>query len=746
MSKPYDRRQVLKGVAAASASLFFPKTQSQQDGTGSGLRIAGQNVEVQVASVSAHTLRFTILAIKNGQVATVPSNGSLAQTSWGDPMMKLREAQDRTVKSGNLRVKVSTAPLSFSIETENGEVIQHLGIDEQTGIVSFITGNSPLLGLGEGGPQFDRRGSVDPMRSGQGGYQLGTHGGRVPIPWLIGTAGWAMYFHHPFGTFDFTGSQGKFIPSGADAALSLDIFLVAARDPAIVMSEYALLTGHAEMPPRWSFGYQQSHRTLAGRDEILAEARTFREKKLPCDALIYLGTGFCPSGWNTQNGSFAWNARAFPDPPAMIDQLHKDNFRVVLHAVILSNRLQGTVQDRCEAVRFDEQEAGCYWDAHRKNFAMGVDGWWPDEGDPLDITSRLLRNKMYWEGPQIDRPNERPYALHRNGYAGMQRYAAFLWSGDVYSTWETLKVQVPIGVNTSLTGIPYWGTDIGGFVPTKEFTAELYMRWFQFGAFCTLFRCHGRTWKLRLPWGWNTGDPGPVEISNYRGAAIPDANQLHNEQVEPICRKYLELRYRLLPYLYSAVRECATSGMPVMRALWLHYPEDPIAVAHGDEYLLGRNLLVAPVVEQGATSRNVYLPRGTWYDFWTGEKVEGGREISRKVDLETMPLYVRAGSVLPLGPVKQHAEERVDQPLSISIYPGDNTSFLLYDDDGTSFNYRKGEWMGLQLDWNDAQRRLTMSLTAGSQMLSPLRRNIEVKLNQTTRRVIFDGRPLNVLF
>jgi len=414
--------------------------------------------------------------------------------------------------------------------------------------------------------------------------------------------------------------------------------------------------------------------------------------------------------------------------------------------VILSNRLQGTVQDRCEAVRFDEQEAGCYWDAHRKNFAMGVDGWWPDEGDPLDITSRLLRNKMYWEGPQIDRPNERPYALHRNGYAGMQRYAAFLWSGDVYSTWETLKVQVPIGVNTSLTGIPYWGTDIGGFVPTKEFTAELYMRWFQFGAFCTLFRCHGRTWKLRLPWGWNTGDPGPVEISNYRGAAIPDANQLHNEQVEPICRKYLELRYRLLPYLYSAVRECATSGMPVMRALWLHYPEDPIAVAHGDEYLLGRNLLVAPVVEQGATSRNVYLPRGTWYDFWTGEKVEGGREISRKVDLETMPLYVRAGSVLPLGPVKQHAEERVDQPLSISIYPGDNTSFLLYDDDGTSFNYRKGEWMGLQLDWNDAQRRLTMSLTAGSQMLSPLRRNIEVKLNQTTRRVIFDGRPLNVLF
>ena len=154
---------------------------------------------------------------------------------------------------------------------------------------------------------------------------------------------------------------------------------------------------------------------------------------------------------------------------------------------------------------------------------MGLDGWWPDEGDPLDIASRLVRNRMYWDGPQLDRPNERPYALHRNGYAGMQRYASFLWSGDVYSTWKTLKTQISIGINTGLTGIPYWGTDIGGFVPTPEFTAELYLRWFQFGAFCTLFRSHGRTWKLRLPWGWNTGDPGPIEIRNYDGAAIPDA-------------------------------------------------------------------------------------------------------------------------------------------------------------------------------------------------------------------------------
>jgi alpha-glucosidase/alpha-D-xyloside xylohydrolase len=328
----------------------------------------------------------------------------------------------------------------------------------------------------------------------------------------------------------------------------------------------------------------------------------------------------------------------------------------------------------------------------------------------------------------------------------MQRYASFLWSGDVFSTWETLKTQVPIGINTSLTGIPFWGTDIGGFVPTKEFTAELYLRWFQFGAFCTLFRSHGRAWKLRLPWGWNTGDPGPTEINNYVGAAIPDASELHNAQVEPICRKYLELRYRLLPYLYSAVRECSVTGMPVMRAMWLHYPDDAKAVACGDQYLFGKNLLVAPVVEKGATSRKVYLPRGRWYDFWTTELLEGGREISREVNLETIPIYVRAGSLLPLGPVKQYAAEKVNDPLSVVIYPGADDSLLLYEDDGSTFSYRSGDWMGIQMMWNEAQRSLSLDLAPGSRMVPHAPRDLEVKLAQSTKSITFSGRPMRVSF
>ena len=650
-------------------------------------------------------------------------------------------------RAGNLRVRASSNPLAFAISIAGGLEIQTFSVDRATGIVSFATGESPLLGLGEGGPQFDRRGSIDTMVSGQGGYKLETHGGRVPIPWLISTAGWAIFFHQPFGTFDFTGTQTKFHPPSPDAAFPLDIFFVASTRPDVIMAEYALLTGTPNCLRSGVSDISSRIARLQAAKKYSRRLKHFARRSFPCDALIYLGTGFCPSGWNTENGSFSWNHRVFPDPQEMIDRTAQRQFPRRASRRNPDRQTPWICSRSLQAIRVRRTGTrAATGTPTAKTSRMGIDGWWPDEGDPLDISSRLTRNRMHWEGPQLDRPDERPYALHRNGYAGMQRYASFLWSGDVYSTWETLKTQVPIAINTSLTGIPYWGTDIGGFVPTKEFTAELYLRWFQFGAFCPLFRSHGRTWKLRLPWGWNTGDPGPVEIRNYDGAAIPDASQLHNQQVEPICRKYLELRYRMLPYLYSAVRECTVTGLPVMRALWLHYPDDPNAVACPDQYLWGQNILVAPVVEKGATSRKVYLPQGAWYDFWTREKLEGGREFMRPVDLETMPLYVRAGTILPLGPVKQHTGETVDQPLSISIYPGADASFLLYEDDGRSFNYRKGEWMGGELHWADTRRVLTLRLASGSRMLPPSPKRIEVKLDSAVQTLDFDGRPLELSF
>jgi len=745
MRKAIARRDVLRflgtgAVASLAGEVLLPT--SERD-----VRIAGRSVRPHVSPVSRHTVRIT-LAERDAESVRVPRDGSLLENvaAAAPPAPTTRREL-----AGGLRVRVEEEPLTIHVEAPDGRKVQQLRVEAETGSLSFVLGDAPVLGLGQGGPQFDRRGNADRMRSGQGGYRLRTHGGRVPVQWLIGTSGWAMFIHQPLGSFDLTGPEGHFTPFSAAASLPLDLFVVDARDPLQAMAEYARLTGHAEMPPLWALGYQQSHRTLADREEILAIARTFREKKLPCDALIYLGTGFTPSGWNTANGSFQFNPRVFSDPKQVLDEFHSLHFRAVLHVVILTRSLRGTVRDSCNLQRFDEEEVACYWSAHRKDFALGVDGWWPDEGDSLDPASRLTRNRMYYEAPQLDRPNERPYALHRNGHAGMQRYASFLWSGDVYSTWETLRTHVPVAINTALSGIPFWGTDTGGFVPTKELTGELYVRWFQFSAFCPLFRSHGRTWKLRLPWGWNTGELGPNEITSYGDAANPDPSELHNPDVEPICRKYLELRYRLLPYLYTAVRECHETGLPILRALWLHFPDDANAAQRGDEYLWGHDILVAPVTEKGATSRRVYLPPGDWYDFWSEERLAGGREVSRAVDLATMPLYVRAGSVLPLGPVKQYTTEKVEGPTTLLVYPGADAAYTLYEDDGSSFAYRRGDWTKTEIQWNDADCRLTLRLAPGSRPdapgLPPRPRRFEVRVagEASTRAIEFTGRPLTVL-
>jgi alpha-glucosidase (family GH31 glycosyl hydrolase) len=744
-----NRRQLLKHAGAAA--LLSPIARAQTNP-----QLAGRDIEIQIAPVSPHTFRLTIFPLDSGQPAPIADDGSLVQASWGAPVVKLRGApKAQTVKAGGVSIHIAPDPLSFTIQNAQNETIQQISIDKETAVVSFHTGNAPILGLGEGGPQFDRRGQTFDNRSGQGGYQLRTHGGRVPIPFIIGSGGWAMFLHQPFGTFDFTGAESKFTPlypttaistpptaqgqrptPPAHAPLPIDLFFTTSREPAVIMAEYARLTGHPELPPLWSFGYQQSHRTLASREEVLAEAKEFREKKLPLDAMIYLSTGFCPSGWNTNNGEFTFNQKVFPDPKAMFDQFHSDHIKVVLHVAYPTgiSEMSGNVKDPCDSKVRAERQMSCYWNMHRPVFALGVDGWWPDEGDALNTPSRLVRDRMYWEAPQADRPNERPYALHRNAYAGMQRYASFLWSGDVNSQWETLATHIPDAVNTCLSGIPYWGTDIGGFVPTAEYTGELYVRWFQFGAFNPLFRSHGRIWPLHSPLGWNSGQPSALVMSETP-SYHPDPSVFHNAQVEPICRKYLNLRYQLMPYLYSAVHECTQTGMPIVRALWLHYPDDATAVARGDQYLWGRDILVAPVVEKGATSRKVYLPKGVWHDFWTNERQDGGKEITRTVDLEAMPLYVRAGAIVPMDPVRQYTSEKTESPTDLKVYPGADGSFLLYDDDGATFNHRKGEWTTIQMTYNDARRTLSLRAAHGSP-----KRTFTVN----TRTIHFDGHPQEV--
>jgi alpha-glucosidase/alpha-D-xyloside xylohydrolase len=730
-------------------------------GLADALMIGASPIELRLAALSDTMLRLTVHRLgDDGETEKSDPSPELVVEDPGPPLAVIRNLQaEMSFGFGANRVQVSPSPLTIVVTDAERRNRQRLSFAAD-GLIDFALGEGPVFGLGQGGPQFDRRGGEFALINGQSEgvrsidmnapgakapeytFDLAGEGARITIPWIVSADGFATYFAKPIGSFDRADRKGRLTPSADCPPLPADIFLIVSDDPQEIMRCYALLTGFPHLPPLWSLGYLQSHRTLASREAVLAEAEEFRARKLPCDGMIYLGTGFCPNGWNSGHGQFDFNPRIFPDPDEMVRQLHDDGMHVVLHVVDPPLGLRGAVGDP-DIAADDADHAANYWAHHQLALKAGVDGWWPDVGDKLAPGARLARARMYWEGALASRPDRRPFALHRNAYAGVQRYG-WLWSGDIDSAWRTLVMQVPAGLNCGLTGIPYWGTDTGGFITTKELTGELFIRWFQYSAFCPSFRGHGRTWKLRLPWGWNTGEYGPAEY-DFRRVELPDPSELNNPLVEPICKAYLELRYKLLPYTYSVVREASMTGMPVMRALWLHYPSDPRAAACGDLYLWGRDILVAPVIEKGAASRGLYLPQGDWHDMWTGDVITGGRRITRKVDLQTMPLYVRSGAIIATGPVKQNTGESPDEPLRLTIYPGCDGKAVLYEDDGISLGHLRRDWRAYALDWREADRRLAISLVPGSRPLSEGRKFVAMIRNaHGGTSLTFKGETLEV--
>jgi alpha-glucosidase/alpha-D-xyloside xylohydrolase len=718
----------------------------------SSIQFNGVPAELTISQVSEHTLRVELAPLdEQGRPQMEPPSPALVPFSVTEKL-RLRElAGEKNLRVGQFRVAINPQPLTVIVRRADGTLVQQLTFDNAGGTnsIAFQTA-APVLGLGEGGPQFDRRGQFYPTRNGEGVPTLATYGARIPIPFLIGADGWALFLAEPRGEFDLRGAGGVFRPGRGATPGRAEVFLVDAREPADAMREFVRLTGAPVMPPKWALGYMQSHRTLSTEADILAEAQTFRDKQLPCDTFIFLGTGFCPAGWNLGHDSFQFNTNVFVhDAATVIRELHAENLHVVLHIVPLERKdpaLHGQISP-ASGEKLDDQDIGVYWARHRELFANGIDGWWPDEGDWLDMPSVLERHRMYYEGPLADRPNVRPWDLQRNGYAGIARYGGWVWSGDVSSSWRTLAAQVPVGLNSSLSVSPFWGSDIGGFFPSRdnEFTGELYARWFEFAAFCPSFRSHGRTWHLHEPWGWNTGETGPVE-----SRPAPDPSELHNAAVEPVCQKYLNLRYQLMPYTYTITRESHDTGLPLMRALWFQYPHDPQAAKLGDEYLWGRDLLIAPVVEKGAMVRRVYLPAGTWFDWWTGEKLVGRRWIERPVNLETMPIYVRAGTVLPLDPVRQYVAQPVSEPTTLRVYPGADGAFTLYDDDGQSLGYLHDAdptMVWIRFRWDDKARRLTIESDPRMKKWPGGARIYQVQLigsGAEPKRVEFRGRSVAV--
>jgi alpha-glucosidase (family GH31 glycosyl hydrolase) len=711
MRNAISRRQLLTGISATVGWRFtarFAFSELLIDAPPSSVPVGPAGMQLTIRSLNQYTLRLSIAAIDEDLDRFYDDGSTIPHRESTRLSQKRADAPAQTLSWGQYQLNIDTKPLRVAIcRGQGGDLIQQLTFRPDINQIEFVYSDAPVYGLGPGSHPLDQRGTVDKMRNGAGD-NLRILGARNPIPWLLGK-GWGLYFHEPEGAFDLTGETGVFHPG--DVARGQDIYLIVAATPAELLRQYAEITGYPHLPALWSFGFQQSHRTLDSRAQIIDEAKTFREKRLPCDTLIYLGTGFCPSGWNTGHGSFVFNETVFPDPEAMLREFHQMHFKAVLHVVNPPEDLHGDVSDSGSAAA-EPGDAAHYWQQHVPFVQMGVDGWWPDEGDVLPTPSRLARNRMYWKGGRLSRPDRRPFALHRNCYAGIQRWG-WLWSGDTFSTWKTLETQIMMGINAGLNGVPYWGTDIGGFVPTKEFTAELFVRWFQFGAFCPSFRCHGRTWQLRRPWGWNVGSYGPSEMGPEADAFLPKPADLHHPEVEPICRKYLNTRYQLLPYIYSAARETHTTGLPLIRSLGLAFPEDAKAWATVDSFLFGPSLLAAPVYEQGADVRTLYLPQGAWYDFWTSKRMEGGQDVSVAVVLGTMPLFVRTGSILPTGPIKQYADEPSSEPLRLTIYPGADGKFLLYDDDGISFAYERGDFSVIDVEWNDGQRLLHLRPAEG---------------------------------
>ncbi len=760
--------------------------------TAQPLTTAGVPAQLLIREAGAHSIRITLKP--RSFTGDEPFSPALIDRPYPAPVISLTELSapiNRTI--GDMRITVSPDPLTIHITTADGRPIQELRFNDSS--FSFTLDDAPVLGLGEGGHkpepgrpwrqasiEFDRRGRLQDM---QPRWQSDAYGSRNPVPLLVGTAGWALFIATPWGQLDLRAADhGVFLPwkptardtivqnehnqglalaKGLPPARSVvpglyDLIVFDAHDPAAFMQDVSLLSGPAVLPPKWALGYMQSHRTIKDENYILGIVDSFRSKKIPVDAVIYLGTGFTPQGWNTPQPSFTFNPAVFHrDPAAVLADFHAMHVKVVLHMVPWDRDKLPYLHGAIPAASGEVLDAGHiqnYWQQHIALMKTGADAFWPDEGDWFDLYERVKRHQLYYQGPLSTYPDIRPWSLHRNGYLGVARWGGWVWSGDTESSWKTLEGQIAVGINHSLSLGPYWGSDIGGFYSNSEKTGELYARWFQFGAFCPSFRSHGRTTMTILPWGWGQGDRGELETSTK---PAPDSelvkrnvllSEMNNPRIEPVVRQYDELRYQLLPYTYTLAWEARATGMPLMRALWLHYPDDPIARDMGSEYLWGRDLLIAPVFEKGAVSRAVYLPAGRWYDWWTNDSVSGGTTIQRAVDLSIMPIYVRAGAIIPFDPVRQYTSQPVTTPTTLRVYPGADGDFTLYDDDGISEQYLHGKATWIHLHWDDHTHTLTLEPAAPAGFTSqPVHRRFIVRIMTqpatSAKTILYDGKTTN---
>jgi alpha-D-xyloside xylohydrolase len=535
----------------------------------------------------------------------------------------------------------------------------------------------------------------------------------------------------------------------SNASRAVDYYFIYGPEPTSIVSQYREITGEAPLLPRWAYGFWQCRERYSSQQQILDTAAEFRTRKIPVDAFVQDWQYWGKYGWNAMR----FDETAYPDPAAMMSALHKEDLHLVIsvwakfgaetavdrqmvaaHLVLTRAASTGEPGEAKEqenwADLFDPKAQKLYWsDIDSHLFRDGLDGWWLDasepEGDPLkdDTTflgpGKTVRNAFplyetsaVYNGQRATTEAKRVVILSRSAWLGQQRNSSISWSGDITANWETFRRQIPAGLSFSMSGIPYWTTDIGGFFrPPDQYTSdsyhELLARWFEFGAFCPIFRIHGFHSETEM---WKYGP-----------------------EVERILRQYDDLRYRLLPYIYSDAWDVTSRGDTMMQALPFVYPNDKNLRSVGDEFLFGKSLLVSPVTEKGATARNVILPEGdNWVDFWTGDSYKGGQSVSTPAALDRLPIMVKAGSIVPLGPVVQSAADPED-PLEIRVYPGKDADGQIYQDSGDGYAYENGSRAVIPMHWDDHHQQLVIGPTEGS--FAGMERRIELRVVKVRRGV-----------
>ncbi len=497
-------------------------------------------------------------------------------------------------------------------------------------------------------------------------------------------------------------------------------YVVFAGNADEVIASYRKLTGPAPLLPLWAFGYVHCRERFKSQRELLEVAREFRRRALPIDVIVQDWQYWGKAGW----GAPQFDPQAYPDPAAMMRELHDEHLRLMLsvwskidHKTPLGKELAANsyyIPHTDWVDYFNPAAAALYWETLRRNlFSSGVDAWWMDATEPEndDLVGRtthagpgetvrdvypLYATRAVYEGQRQAAPDQRVLILTRSAFPGEQRYGAVTWSGDIGNDWDTLRRQVTAGLGYSVTGMPWWTVDAGGFFrPGKDqYTdpayAERFIRWFQFVTFCPLQRVHGYQTDTEF---WRFG-----------------------ATVEHEARRYLTLRYRLLPYIYSVAARVSLAGSTLMRPLVMDFADDARALEEKDEYLFGPAMLVTPVLAPAAETWPVYLPRtaGGWYDFWTGQKLAGGEPVAAPSPVSQIPLHVRAGAIVPLGPNRQYTDEKPADPIELRVYSGADGDFTLYEDDGVTYAYERGASASIPLHWDDRRQALTIGARVGA--------------------------------